>query len=174
MKRLKIGFSKPRGKWFPVFSWAIRLYERVPFSHVYLRWDTQFGVPICYQASGAAINFMGDYAFKRHLEIVEEYEFDVPDKQWAVGMKFCLENVGKDYALMGVLGVPLMDLFKLSKNPFSDGEESQYCAELVTRFLAHLDIDLKLDADRVKLKQVHEFIRQLAEIRGKSEILDSR
>lgn len=168
MKKFKIGFSKARGSWFPIFSWAIRLYERTPYSHVYLRWDTQFGAPICYQASGTAINFMGDYAFKRHLEIVEEYEFEAPDEQWADGMKFCLENVGKKYALLGVLGVPLVDLFGLKKNPFGDGEDSQYCAELVTRFLAHLGMSLNLDADRVKLRQVHEFVRQLAAQRGKT------
>ena len=166
MRTIRIGFSKPRGKVFPLFSWAIRLYERTAFSHVYVRWQTKYGFPLCYQASSTMINFMGPSAFDKHLAVVEEFSFDVPDDKWEEFMKFCLESVGKDYAIKGVFGVLIADFFRLKKNPFDRGENRQYCAELVTRLLSHLGMDLNVDADRVKLKQVHEFVRKLAAQRG--------
>ena len=112
------------------------------------------------------INFMGPSAFDKHLAVVEEFSFDVPDDKWEEFMKFCLESVGKDYAIKGVFGVLIADFFRLKKNPFDRGENRQYCAELVTRLLSHLGMDLNVDADRVKLKQVHEFVRKLAAQRG--------
>lgn len=168
MRTIRIGFSKPKGKWFPIFSWAIRVYERTPFSHVYIRWETKYGPSLCYQASGQAINFMGPYAFDRHLTVVEEFEFEIPDESWEPLMSFCMENVGKEYDLLGVLGIPFVGLLKLSRNPFSNDENRQYCAELVTRIFQHLGMGLNMDANRVKLRQVHEFVRQLAAQRGKT------
>jgi hypothetical protein len=159
MTTLRIGFSKPKS-FFPIFSWAIRLFEKTPYSHVFIRWQTSQGVMICYQASGAQINFMGPYAFNKHMTIVDEFEFNnIPDDSWDNLMRFCLNEVGKDYALLGVLFIPFVRLFKLKSNPFCRGENQQYCAELVTRALAHVGMKLDVDPDSVGLRDVYDFVR---------------
>jgi hypothetical protein len=119
------------------------------------------------------INFMGPAAFDKHLAVIEEFEFDIPEEKWDDFMAFCLSNVGKDYAVLGVVGVLISDLLNLSRNPFDKGDSRQYCAELVVRLLSQVGIGLNVDADRVKLRQVHDFVRQLAAQRGNSEILDT-
>jgi len=161
MRKIRVGFSKPRDKWFPIFSWAIKLYERTPYSHVYFRFETSEGM-LCYQASGTAINMIGENKFYKSIFVVEEYEFDLSDDAWRKFKSFCFKHVGDDYALMGVFGVLIADALGLKTNPFDGGPVKQYCAELVTRCFEDMGFKLNLDADRVKLKQVNEFIQQLA------------
>jgi hypothetical protein len=159
MKKIIIGFSKPKNKFFPIFSWLIRLYERTPYSHTYIRWQTHWGVCLCYQASGTAINFMGEATFKKHISPVEEFEFQVNEDQWDKLLGFCVKYVGADYALLDALKIPLWDLGLAQ--PKKDDPWSQYCAELVIRALGEIEgKQLTLDADRVTLKQVYDFVKE--------------
>lgn len=163
MKKLRIGFSKPKDKWLPIFSWAIRLYERTPYSHVYIRWQTKWNTWLCYHAASVMIHFLGESSFAKHLTIVEEFEFEITDAQFDRLMSFCTKYVGEDYALFEVLMIPMWDF--LSKRgqtvpTLANSTNKQYCAELVMRALAEMDGEnLTFDADRVKLKQVYQFVK---------------
>lgn len=160
MKKLTIGFSKPK-KIFPVFSWAIRAYEQVPFSHVYVRWQTSVGPSICYHAAHSTLHFLSDTQFEKQITTVEQFDFVVTDEQYGRLLKYCLETCGNDYALVGVIAIPLVDLFGLKKNPFGGGPLEQYCAELVYRILGVMTgTELTYDADRVKLKEVYNFVKE--------------
>jgi hypothetical protein len=158
MKKLRIGFSKPKNVWFPIFSWAIRLYEKTPYSHVYIRWETKWGTWLCYHAASLMIHFLGEASFARHITIVKEFEFEVSDEKFDKLMSFCTKYVGEDYALRDVLLIPLNDLgVKYS----AEGANKQYCAELVMRALGEMDgKQLTQDADRVKLKYVYDFVKE--------------
>lgn len=163
MKKLRIGFSKPKDKWLPIFSWAIRLYEGTPYSHVYIRWQTKWNTWLCYHAASVMIHFLGESSFAKHLTIVEEFEFEITDSQFDRLMSFCTKYVGEDYALFEVLMIPVWDF--LSKRgqtvpTLANSTNKQYCAELVMRALAEMDGEnLTFDADRVKLKQVYQFVK---------------
>lgn len=163
MKKLRIGFSKPKDKWFPMFSWAIRLYEGTPYSHVYIRWQTKWNTWLCYHAASVMIHFLGESSFAKHLIIVEEFEFEITDEQFDRLMQFCTKYVGQEYAIFEVIMIPLVDYLSkrgtLVEN-YASGDLKQYCAELVVRALAEMDGEkLTFDADRVKLKQVYEFVK---------------
>lgn len=156
---LRIGFSKPKTG-FPLLSWIIRLYEGVPFSHVYMRWQTKSGLWLCYHASGIQVNFLGPAAFEHHIHIVEEFEYEVSEEHAHVFRDYCIEQCGKPYALKELFGIVLADLFQLKKNPLSGGEWIQYCAELLARSWEKLTgQQLDFDKDRVKLKQVHSLVK---------------
>lgn len=161
MRKLTIGFSKPKDKLLPVFSWAIRLYERVPYSHVYIRWQTNVGPSICYHAAHTSLHFLSDRMFQKSVDTVESFEFNITDEQYTRLLKYCLETCGNQYALWEVFGIALADLFKLSKNPAGSGGDQQYCAELVLRSIGEMNQEkLTYDADRVKLKQVYQFVKE--------------
>jgi hypothetical protein len=161
MRKLEIGFSKPKNNPLPIFSWLIRLYERVPYSHVYIRWETNVGPHICYHAAHTSLHFLSDNQFAREVATVESFEFDITPEQYNRLLKYCLETCGQKYALWEVLMIPLVDLFKLSKNPFSRGSTEQYCAELVLRSIGEMSQEkLTYDADRVKLRQVYQFVKE--------------
>lgn len=159
MRKIRIGFSRPLKKKFPIFSWLIRLYEGTPYSHVYIRWETKYGLDICYHAASLFLHFLSDGCFKKEIEVVEEFSFDISDSQFDEFMKFCLETCGQDYGLLEVFGIPLMDLLKLSHNPFGKGTDKEFCAELVVRALGKMSVSgLPFDADRVRLKEVYQFV----------------
>lgn len=163
MKRFRVGFSKPRKKLFPIFSWAIRLFEGTEYSHVYMRWQTQWGTWICYQASGTALNFMGEKAFIHGLDIIEEFEMSCEDEAWDRTMEYCTRLSGTSYGLKGAIGMAVSFIFGKSKNVFSDGEETQYCVELIARLLADLGYNFNKDAEMIRLKDLNGYIRKVSE-----------
>jgi len=164
MRKLRIGFSKPKDKLFPIFSWAIRLYERTPYSHVYIRWETKWNTWLCYHAASLMIHFLGESSFARHITIVEEFEFEVSDERFDKLMAFCTKYVGEDYALKDVFMIPLNDL---GVEYSTDGANKQYCAELVMRALGELGgKELTQNVDRVKLKYVYDFVKEKHENGG--------
>lgn len=158
MRKLRIGFSKPKNKLFPVFSWAIRLYEKTPFSHVYIRWETKWGTWLCYHAANLNIHFLGESSFAREIEIVDEFEGEITEEQFDLLMQFCTKYVGEGYALKEVITIPLHDLgFKVG----TDGSSKQYCAELVARAFGKMGYkELTPNLDRVKLIHVYNFVKQ--------------
>ena len=170
MKKLRIGFSKPKGKIFPIFSWLIRIYEGTPHSHVYIRWETKWNTWLCYHAASVMVHFLGEYSFAKHIEIIEEFEFNVSEEQFDRLMRFCTKNVGQDYALLEALMIPFVDYLEARGKIFhsyASGEVKQYCAELVLRALAEMSQEkLTFDADRVKLKQVYEFVKEKSKSEG--------
>ncbi len=163
MKKLRIGFSTPKDKWFPIFSWAIKLYEGTPYSHVYIRWQTKWDTWLCYHAASVMIHFLGEASFFKHITIVEEFEFDITEEQFDRLMQFCTKYVGQDYALLEVFMIPFNDY--LSKKGeliegYTSGDVKQYCAELVVRAISDMGQEKSsFDADRVGLKQVYDFVK---------------
>ena len=159
MRKLRVGFSRPKSKTFPIFAWLIMLYERTPFSHVYIRWETKWETWLCYHAASVMIHFLGETSFAKHIHIVEEFEFDVTDEQFDKLMRFCTKYVGADYAISEVLKIPLWDLGVTA--PSTDDPWKQFCAELVLRAFGEMDgKELTLEADRVRLKTVYNFVKE--------------
>lgn len=159
MRKISIGFSKPKDKKLPLFSWAIRAYEKTPYSHVYIRWQTHWGAWICYHAASVMVHFLGEEAFNKKITIVEEFEFSVSDEQFDKLMQFCIKYAGADYGLRDVLRIPLWDLGLRPAS--SDDPWKQYCAELVMRAFGEMEgKKLTQDEDRVKLKQVYQLVKE--------------
>ena len=132
-----VGFSKPKMK-FPIYSWLIRALEHTEFSHVYVWHDTKYNLPIIYQASGVAVNFMSGPIFKEKNEVVKEFCFQVTDVAFQKYMQYALENVGRDYSLKQAFGILVKKLFRLKQNPFSNGRSDYICSELVAVILDEL------------------------------------
>lgn len=134
MKNITIGFSKPRSKW-TILSWIIRKIEKVPFSHVYVKFRSDsLDRDIIYQASGTSVNFVGSPRFHESSMTVEEYTFEVSDVIYRSIIQYAIDNAGKPYGKRELIGMGLVRaaaLFgKNIKNPFRDGESSYICVEL--------------------------------------------
>lgn len=110
------------------------------------------------------IHFLGEYSFNKHITIVEEFEFDITDEQFDRLMQFCTKNVGQDYALLEVILIPFIDYLTKKQEMvpnYASGDLKQYCAELVMRALGEMKgKELTQNADRVKLRQVYEFVKE--------------
>ena len=127
MKNITIGFSRPKGKICPCFSWGIRLFQGwTPYSHVYIKINSKsLDRDLIYQASGTQVNFMGSELFYGHVHVFEEFEIQIKDEDYIEMMKFCIDNAGKPYSARDILAI----LFSSEK--LLDGREKFICSELV-------------------------------------------
>lgn len=139
MKKMWVGFSKPK-KWFKPFSWAIRLVEGTPYSHVYFRiYSEGLDVDLIYQASGSQVNFVGLQHFEDHAMCLAEFEVpDIDPADYRVFMREAIKTAGADYSIKQPLGIFLIKVFNLTKNPFHNGKAAWVCSELVGYGLSNI------------------------------------
>lgn len=147
VRRISVGFSSST-KFLPIFCWVIKIFQGTSFSHVYVKNSTKYGIDLIYQASGHAVNFMSSEVFWTKNETVREFEFDISDESFDKYMKFALSNVGKPYSVVGVIGLFVMRLLNLSKNPFDDGRSSFVCSEAVADVLSEASL-LQYSRDQI-------------------------
>jgi hypothetical protein len=154
--KLTIGFSRPRA-WFKPGSWAIRMNECTPYSHVYVRWMTSVGVEVVYQASHSMVNFMSKANFDKEALIIEEYEVEVEPEQYKALLTYCLSNAGTGYGVKQIIGMSIQRIFGLVRNPFADGKETQVCSELVGTIIKnYLGVDEVADLDAAGPKLINQ------------------
>ena len=164
--KIKIGFSQPRNKFFPVFSWLIRLIEGTKYSHVYLQWNSEFAEStITYHAAGHSVHFLGLNLFKQSVKPIHEFELTISQDQYKELLHYCFENSGTDYGIKQIFGIAIVKIAglfgKKISNPFSDGDKSQVCSELVGYVLSEiLNRELELDLDIAGPKDIFKFLKR--------------
>lgn len=161
MKKLIIGFSKPRGGFKP-FAWLIELIGGTPYSHVYIRAHSEsLDVDLIYQASGAQVNFMGLGNFLNHARTIYEFEADVEDAKYRGFMRWAIINSGASYSLKQVLGILYVKMFNLKSNPFPGGRGAWVCSELAGYVLGtFLDTAMSEELDIVTPKQIFDICKK--------------
>lgn len=166
MKTLVIGFSKPKNKCFPIFSWAIRFIEQTPYSHVYVRWRSdKLERDLVYQASGTMVNFMEGSRFDNQAETTHKYELEISEYIKLKVVKKAVDNAGAPYGMKQVIGILLVKLARLMgkdiKNPFSDGKATWVCSEIVLDALKELGMEMKIHPDNVTPRDIKEYLSSL-------------
>lgn len=132
-----IEFTRP--KKFNPLSWIIRAIDCTSYSHVRLRWTNGMNIEVVYEASGTTVKFLGPTAQKQiPVDITHSYKVFIAQSEYRKLVKLCLENSGINYGFKQLVGIGLVKLFRLKKNPFSDGRKSQVCSEIVGRFLQEI------------------------------------
>lgn len=166
MRKIVIGFSRPRNQTFKFFSWAIRLIEWTPYSHVYIRTFSKTADEyLVYQASGTQVNFMGIVQFYRVSHTVKEFEFEISDEAYRKFLKWAIQMSGAPYGFKAVLGILLVRCFNLKRNPFSDDSHTWFCSELAGRVLIDF-LGVKFDEKDLEVagpKKIFELCSRLEE-----------
>ena len=163
MKTIRIGFSTPKHKFLPVFSWAIKLIGRTPYSHVYVRWQTDYGPSICYHAAGHSLHFLSAYMFNRTINMIEEFEITLSDSRYRSMMIYCLENAGKSYGLLEVMAIAIRKITGINLKFLRSGDKKQYCAELVYRIIGIVkEQECPTDPDQIDMKQIYGIVKLMA------------
>jgi hypothetical protein len=161
MRKIFLAESKSKKK-FAIGSWFIRLCEHTKGSHVFIYWPRKNGQLISYQATGHGVNFCGALVLKEEHEIVDRLELDIEDQKYEDLLTWAIDNCGKNYSRMHLVGLGLMrlaSLFKLKiKNYFADGDYSQVCVEAAIRCLTAAGIKTDLDPEEAGLKEIENWI----------------
>jgi len=160
--KVYIGFSKPKGKIFPIFSWLIRLFERTEYSHVFVRFLTKDIGDIIYQASGSQVNFMGGKYFIQKATVVDEFEFEVSESTRKKMFRWAIKESGAPYGIKQIFGIALVKIFRLKKNPFASDQKTWVCSELAGFILEeYLGTDIGVDLNIAGPRIIYERLKQL-------------
>lgn len=159
-----VGFSKHKG--FSPLSWLIMLCEHSNYSHSYIRvWSDSLECDLIYQATGSGVYFISKGLFDKTSESIEEYEIPVTKEQKTQLLKWAIEQSGKPYGVKQLMGLGLVRLLKLFgikiKNPFSDGNSTYICCELVMEALKHLNYKFTESLDDVDFNSIKNIIKQI-------------
>lgn len=162
MKNIVIGFSKPKDKILPWFSWAIRLFEQTPYSHVYLH----IALPgidevMTFQASGLSVNIVGKEYFNAKEQPVYEYEMigELSDENHKKLLNFCFANSGKPYGVMEILHIMWSKIFKIKAQKETINQTSWVCSEIIAALLENvLDSGMTIDFTQAMPKDVYNFV----------------
>ena len=153
-----IEFTKPEK--FSFFSWLICLIERTEYSHVRLKWTTNIGKTLIFEADGLSVRFIGPEAQKELKSvIIHAYKVELTSVQYMDLINLCMKYAGIYYGYKQLIGIGIARLLNLSYNPLGDGAKTQVCSELVGRFLQDiLKIGRHLNLDIVGPKDIKEVL----------------
>lgn len=153
-----IDFTRSRAR-FPLFSWAIQLFEQARYSHVRLHWRSNWFEWTTFEASGSAVRIIGRVGEKHYpVTLVHRYEVTLNDEQFK-RMISMLRYAGVRYGVKQILGMALQRLFDLRKNPFGDRHYTMVCSELIAYFLIEvMNVNPIENLDSVGPRQLKEFM----------------
>ena len=167
MRTFRIGFSKSTLK-FAIASWLIRWYEKTPFSHTFVEYNTasHLGSDTIYQSSRGMVNNMSKTVFLEENEITHIFTIVCDDETYKE-MRNGLHSVtGKHYGFWQNFGIIISDIFKI-KNPFKKGYN---CSELVyEKVLKKLFPELEYNKDNVTPRMVYEILRENKDVISKNQ-----
>ena len=158
MRTIYIEFTRSTSWKTAWFSWLIRMVEGTPYSHVRLRFKKRSGLEMVYEASGTSVKFIGPLALaEKPTKVLHSFEYTITQNEFSKMIDLCVYNADLDYGYTQLLGILLVRVFGLSKNPLSQGRKSQVCSEIVGRFLQEiLGIGHNLDLDVAGPKDIFE------------------
>jgi len=159
--KIRVGFSKPINKCFPIFSWLIRLFDGFsPYSHVYVRWySNKLQRWITYEASGSSVNFIGEKVFNQTRKEIHYYEIVVNEEDTIRFQQYCVDTSGTKYGILQLFGIALARILRLKRNPFADNEATQVCSEAAGLLLKNvLKYNIKLELDLATPRDIDKYL----------------
>lgn len=161
---LIIGFSKPVKKSF--HGWLIEKIDDAPFDHAYLRFTLdKIERDIVFQSIAVGVQLISIAEFQNKCSPVEEYELDLSEDQFITMFQFCIDNSGKPYGILNVIGLGFSKILcKLGikkVNPF-DRSGNYFCSQVVTQCLDNIDsAQFNLNADNTSPSDLRNLLKQL-------------
>ena len=160
-RKLIVGFSKPQHRFFPIFSWVIRWVDKTEYSHVYLKFNSEFlKETLLYEAANGYVNFRSLELWNEKNKVVTEFEINMSDEQMQVLLKWCVRNSGKPYSVKQLVGIGWNYVRKAfnypPKNIFKNEEDGIVCSEVLARILSVVyGIDTGIDFDLVDPRDIY-------------------
>ena len=156
-KKLYVEFTRP--KKFSFVSACIMMFERTKYSHVRFQWQ-EGDQTMVYEASGSSVKFLGEIAQGQSPVVIAScFSFDLSDAQWQEFKRLRMKFAGIHYGVMQVAGIILSRIFRFKSNPFSNGQYSQICSEVVARILHDIfDVTTEFDFDMAGPRKIHKLL----------------
>lgn len=163
MQVITVGFSRPRGKKFPIFSWIIRLVEWTRYSHLYIKWRSDYlDRDLVYEASGTGVHFIEGSRFNNKAETIHSYDILISDSTRKKIIQKAVDNAGAPYGIKQVFGILIVKAARLFGkdivNPFADGSATWVCSEVLADMSEELGLDIGVHRDNITPRDIQEFL----------------
>jgi len=162
MKRISVGFSKSKSK-FGIFSWLIRKWYNIDYSHTYIRFHKN-GEDLIHQASGLKVNVTNNTKFNENSSIIKEFIFYVDDFSYNNIEEYCIKQIGTGYSFSQVISIFIQKFLPKFKG---FGGKGFICTEFVMRSLLISSkvkpYILGYNLDHISPSQVFEITKKLHE-----------
>lgn len=156
MQQIVIGFSKSSKK-LAVLSWLIRLYQKTPYSHTYLRFYSEtLNRTLVYEAVGSGLRFVGNWQWKKEAKEVYSFTIDVKKCNYVSMLQYCVDHAGTDYGFMQNVGVLIARIFGMKSNPFRKGKN---CSEVIAEILIHEGYTFDKPFDLITPKDIFKVLK---------------
>jgi len=155
IKDIKLVFTKSKKK-LPIFSWLIMWWTKKAYSHVARAVQIRtWGHRFFHAAEGSVKYEYEDFFYKKN-EVVKEYIIAVCETTDKRIKQACYKQSGNKYGMMQNIGIFLIDLGILKKNPWKNGFN---CSELMyLEFLKVILPELDYNPDTIKPHHIEEII----------------
>lgn len=169
MNSILVGFSKPKMK-FPILSWMIRLLENTKYSHVYIKWESDWlQRDIVYEASGMMVHFKEGTAFEEHAETVHLFDVECGLESKKKIIQKCMDYSGNPYGLKQLFGILIVKILRIFgkdiENPFADGNKTWVCSEIVSELLEELEITFPVNQDNITPKDIFNGLSKIERVK---------
>lgn len=145
-----VGFSEP--KKFKIGAFAIKLWTKSAYSHVYLRFESSSpDIPsTVYHAAHGMVHFRSLENFKKENNVVREYAITVKSEFKTQVLAHCMNLSGEPYGtleLFKIFATDVLDVLGIRLN--TKNSRGYICSELVASIL------IKIIGDNIFEKPLH-------------------
>lgn len=149
MIHLQVQFTSPAHGWNPIAR-LIQAVQSTSYSHVLVKWiDPITRIENRFEANGHGARLIGPEAAKNRYLVHRVFDLELSLTQYNHLQAFAQFLAGIKYGRAQLIGMGLARWFGWRKNPFSDGQNTQVCSELIghliqTVFHVNLGLDLEM------------------------------
>lgn len=131
MRKIYIGFSYPRH--FKIGAYAIKKWMNKSYSHVYIRFDSNGGIPsTVYHAAHGMVHFREFEKFINENYVIKEYEIELPEMDRKDTLIHCIKLSGEKYGTVDLSKIVLCDVAHALGCKIEPKNSKGYiCSELV-------------------------------------------
>lgn len=156
----KIGFSRSNGR-FPIYSTLIRIAEKRPYSHAYVRMDDRYtGRDVIFQASSTMVNRCNIDIFRAHNRIIKEYVIDCTEEEFKEIWTWLSDKLGLDYSRTQIMWISIKKLLRISGKS-DNGDREFICSELAAKALRIKGISLPRRTDEITPSDLDKILEGL-------------
>lgn len=152
-----IGFSRAKG--FKLLSRFIMLFEKTPFSHVYIKtYNSYFKQYDIFQASKGYVNHIIENNFLTQNTVINEFIIPIHNDNKKEILLFLRDKLGKPYSFKDLI-IIFLSKFGIKLNKYLDGEDAYICSELVARAMKYSNIIyIDKNSDLITPKDLYEIL----------------
>jgi hypothetical protein len=153
---ITIGFSRPRNRILPIASWLIRLHQKTPYSHVYIRFYSEsINRTLIYEAVGSGTRFVSLKKWEEKAEEIQSFTISVRKCNAVSLLQYCVDHAGQEYGFLQNVGIFLANVFGWKKNPFRKGTN---CAEEIGNILVLEGYKVSKPLDLLSPKDIEQIL----------------